>query len=103
VLFVLGGINGYYDTSFYGNEIESAGNMVKKYGGKIGHAFFNAEQYRHIILKEKIKYALIILLGAAGAIGGTMMMKNSASSKIIYDEDEDGFELDTVKDERFRL
>ncbi len=102
VLFVLDGISGYHDTSFYGNEIESMGRMIKKYGGKVGNELYNADQYQDIIRKEKIKYIFILLLGVAGAIGGTLMLKDSYTPKTIeYDEDQ--FETEPAENERWRL
>ncbi len=75
VLFILGGIGGYHTSALYGNEIEPMGRMIKNYGGKYGgnvqNEFFGLEQAQAIIRREKIGYIFMILLGIAGAIGGT--------------------------------
>ena len=102
VLFILGGINGYHETSFYGDEIESMGRMIKKYGGNVANKFFNADQNHGIIRKEKFKNILILLLGVAGAIIGTSMLKNSNLSRIA-ENDEAEFETETAENRRWRL
>jgi hypothetical protein len=78
------------------------GRMVKKYGGKVGNELYNADRYQGIIRKEKIKYLLIVLLGVAGAIIGTLMLKNSDPFRIA-DDDEDEFETETLENGRWRL
>ena len=104
VLFILAGINGCYEASFYGNEVESSGKLINKYGGKIGREFFNVEYYRGVILKEKIKCIFILLLGVAGAIGGTLMLKKS-DSYIPIDEnvEDDDFETESTENGRWRF
>ena len=102
VLFILSGINGYHETSFYGDEIESMGRMMKKYGGKVGNEFLNVDQYQGMIRKEKFKYILILLLGVAGAIVGTVMLKESDPSRMAED-DEGEFETETAEDGRWRI
>ena len=102
VLFILGSISGYHDTSFYGNEIESMGRMMKKYGGKVGNEILDVDQYQGMIRKEKFKYILAALLGIISAIIGTVMLKNSDLTRI--DESvEDEIESETTENGRWRL
>ena len=103
VLFILGGINGCYEASFYGNEIESSGKLIQKYGGKLGSELFDVEYYRGVILKEKIKCVLFLLLGVAGAIGGTLMLKKSDSYIPIDENVEDDFETESSENGRWRF
>ena len=102
VLFILGGINGCYEASFYGNEIESSGKLIQKYGGKLGSELFDVEYYRGVILKEKIKCVLFLLLGVAGALSGTWMLKNSEPIRVVVSY-ADEFELESIEKEKWRF
>ncbi|MFZ0132918.1 MAG: hypothetical protein WAK95_10285 [Desulfobacterales bacterium] len=77
VILIMGGINGFHKISLFGSEIESMGRVIKEYGGRAGNGHFIADQYLIIVQKEKIKCILMILLGAAGAVGGALILRNS--------------------------
>jgi hypothetical protein len=103
VLFILGGVNGCYETSIFGKEIESSGKLINKYGGKIGREIFDVEHYRGLILKEKIKYFLFLLLGVAGAVSGTLMLKKSDFRIPVNEDFEDDFEKESSDDGKWRF
>ena len=82
VLLVFNGITGLAETAFYGNEIESMGKLVNKYGGSVGSEFFNHEQSRQAIQNSKTASVISILLGICGAIWGTLMLKENKESQV---------------------
>ena len=102
VLFILGGINNYHDASLFGKEIESMDKMVKKYGGKVATELYNADQYRGLAQREKFKSVLLILLGIAGAISGTWMLKNSEPIRVVVSY-ADEFETESIEKEKWRF
>ncbi len=102
VIFFLSGIVGYYEASFYGNEIEIMNQMINKYGGKIINQFLSAERYEEVIQRTKAIYIIMALLGIAGAVCGTLMLKDPQSSVALEDEI-DEFEITSSEKQKWRL
>jgi hypothetical protein len=100
VIFFLSGIVGFYETSFYGNEIEIMNRMIKRHGGKIGNQFLNSERYEEVVQMTKVINIIMSLLGIAGAVSGTLMLKNPQLSNALEDEINE-FEINSSEKEKW--
>lgn len=59
------------EADFYGNEIQTMGRQISKYGGVKS---FNSKHYEKIIEQEKTNGVIGAILGLAFAVGGTFLL-----------------------------
>ena len=75
--FVIGGVGGLFDATFYGNEIENMNHLIRKYtNSTVINDLINIEGSRNVIRNTKIYCIISMLIGIAGAVCGTLLLSD---------------------------